>query len=131
GPQSYPISFRPQPNTQLRNYNPVTGAIRPGAAPIVLNVTTSDAGTLAVDNPKVTFAPGVGSATVTARPVSLGPAVLTLEAPAGYLVDKAGAHLAVSVEGARLGLDVVNRTVGRDLQINGFITSEVRLPAAT
>jgi hypothetical protein len=127
GPQPYTISFRAVPIPQFASSTNFQLSIRPGAPNIVLNVRTSDSGTLAVDNPQVIVKPGATTASVTARPVSPGPAVLTLDAPDGYVADAAARNLSVSVEGARLSLGQPNFIIGRDLQIAAAIDSEVRI----
>jgi hypothetical protein len=133
GPQTYPIALAPLAGNSGPGYLSYSAVIRPGAPEIVLTIKTSDPDTLALDNPLVRVPPGSGSGSVkvTARPVSVGPAVVSLSVPDGYVASPTGRNLSVSVEGARLSFGYSAGPVGRDLETATQVSSEVAFPQPT
>ncbi len=124
GPQSVGIVFQASTANLPAGYSyqNYTLGIRPGVT-IALNVRTSDAGVVAVDNPQVILIAGRTNVTAIYRPVSPGSASLTLEVPSEYLPG-ANASIAINVEAAKLTVGYGTPTVGRDLQTAAVVSAE-------
>jgi hypothetical protein len=113
----------------LIGYSTTQTTIRPGAADIVLTVTSSDPGTVAIDSPQLVFKPGSNFATLTYRPVSGGSALLTVNVPSPYVAASSNpsasphSQVQIDVAAAKLGF-FGTPTVGRDLQSSFSISIE-------
>ncbi len=132
GPQTRQIyASIPQASTIFGINTSGQATIRPGAQDIVLDVTTTDSGTVAVDAPRVVFKAGSNSASFTFRPVQPGSATLGLSVPAGYVTDPSASQLPITVQAARLSFNASAQTLGRDLQAGVSFSSEVPFLQAT
>jgi hypothetical protein len=132
GEQKLAVVTAVAPRSDLSGYssywNPV---IRPGAAPITVTVNVSNSSVVAVDNPKVVFAPLSSTVEFAYRPVKTGTATLSLAVPAAYRADPSYSKLTINVEAAKLSFANSLTYLGRNLQNGVLINSEDQFAKGT
>ncbi len=91
--------------------------MRPGAAPVILTVASSDSSVIALDNGQISFGPGDSSKSLALKAVGVGKATITLGVPAGS-VDPGLARRSGEVEVTLRALNVIcgGTDIGKDTQ---------------
>lgn len=115
-PLSAPIGFQ----AKLVPYNPTSGAgssaetLRPGAAPLNVQVSLSDPSVASATPAQLTFAAGSSTQSFNIQPSAPGSALLSLSVPAGFLDPVSLRQQLLTVVAARATF-TAPLTVGKDL----------------
>jgi len=95
-------------------------ALRPGAGPVTVDVTSSDVTVATITQSPVTFRSGDGPQTTAVRPVGIGTAVVSLSTPQGFAAPSPGRSIQVSLSAPSLKITNQNTAgplvVGKDLE---------------
>ncbi|WNG56389.1 hypothetical protein F0U59_17670 [Archangium gephyra] len=101
--------------------------LRPGAAPVVVEVTSSnpDVGTVTVS--PLTIGTNQATASTAFDPANAGSTTLTISTPAGFSTPNNYRQMPVTVTAPNLNLS--NQTLGKDLQLKASASLAVAAPA--